>query len=223
MTDTFAKPRPDAWRADAMRYRMLWRLVPSMSHKLAGAMQPVSMLAALVARHLQHSQPDIQALSGQVANLQEACKAAITARTDVMAWFQPSETKSVSIADELTQCTRLLTAEFAMRGCSVDNRLADAQGATLQINLRTVFMASLFAILDNAEGPVEVQLRCMPASSGSATIVVSWNPLAASDISPHSNGRHTIGWDDLQAVADQLGVGLERTSAQIDLFFTLAA
>jgi hypothetical protein len=223
MTDPAAKPHTDAWRADAVRYRILRRLVPSVNHKLAGSMQPMTMLAGIFARQLQRPQPDIPALSKQVADMQQVCKAAITTRTEAMTWFHPSETEWVSMTSEAAQCMRLLNAEFAIRGCSLDNQMADAQHVVLQTCLRTMVMATLFAILDNAEGPVAVELRSLPASSTGATLVASWSPLTASDISRYSNSGHTIGWDDVQAVADQLGVGLQRTSAQIDMLFTLAA
>jgi len=223
MTDTAVNPRPDAWRADAVRYRILWRLVPSVTHKLAGSMQPVSMLAGIFARQLQRPNLDIPAMTKQVVDMQQACKAAVTVRTDVMSWFQPSETKLTSIADEAAQCTWLLSAEFAIRGCSVDNLIADAPGLVPQSCIRTMFMATLFAILDNAEGPLGVELRTLPHGNNGATIVASWFPLAPSDLSPFASSENTIGWDDLQAVAAQSGVALQRTDAQIDFCFTLVA
>jgi len=223
MIEPAANSHSDAWHADAVRYRLLWRLVPSVTHKLAGSMQPVTMLASIFARRLQRPQPDIPALGKQVADMQQACKDAIATRSAMMAWFQPSETELVSIADEAAQCVQLLTAEFAIRGSSVDNRVADAQGVVLQTCVRTMILATLFAILDNAEGPVAVELGSPPDNSTGATIVAAWSPLIASDDTANSHSRQTIGWDDLQAVADQVGVGLERTSAQIEMHFTLAA
>lgn len=223
MTDTALAPHHDVWRADAVRYRILWRLVPSVTHKLAGSMQPVSMLAGIFARHLQRPNLDIPVLTKQAADMQHACKAAVAVRTDVMRWFQPSATETASIADEASQCTWLLSAEFAIRGSSVDNQIADAPGLASQSCLRTMFMATLFAIMDNAKNPVAVQLRALPQGNNSPVIVASWIPLATSDLSPFNSSGNTIGWDDLQAVAEQSGVVLQRTDAQINLRFTLAS
>lgn len=222
MTTTAANLRANARRADAVRYRMSWRLVPSINHKLAGSMQPISMLASILARHLQRPQLDIPALSKQVADMQQACKTAITTRTEVMGWFQPSETELATIADEAAQCVWLLTAEFAIRGSSVKNLMSDATGVVLQSELRTMFMATLFAILDNVEGPVAVQLYTLPASGRGVTVIASWNPLASADTSNQSSGGKSIDWDDVQSVAEQLGVGLQRKATQIDLHFALA-
>ena len=221
MTAT-ALPPPDRWRADAVRYRMLWRLVPSVNHKLAGAMQPVSLLAGMVARQMQRPQPEIPTVVRHAVDMQQACKAAVATRTDVMTWFQPSETKRVSLVDEAAQCCWLLTAEFAIRGCSINNVIADVQGEVLQTCLRTMCVSTLLAILDNASGPVAVQLGSLPANGDGVTIVASWTPLESSYVASDSNGSHRLSWDDLQAVAVDLGVALQRTTEQIELTFTLA-
>ncbi len=222
MTDTPVNPRSDAWRADAVRYRMLRRLVPSVNHKLAGAMQPVSLLAGMFARHLQRPQFDLATLSKQAADMQHACKAAVATRTDVMSWFHSSEQKWVSLVNEAQQCAWLLTAEFAILGCSIDNQIADAPGIVLQDIARAMCMVMLFAILDNAEGPVSVQLRSLPTSQSGESILASWSPLAASDIWRSIDSGHKISWDDLQAVADDLEVRLQRSAAQIEMTFKLA-
>ncbi len=126
MTAAIAMSGSDPWRADAARYKVMWRIVPSVNHKLAGSMQPITMLASMLVRHVQRPQPDMQALTKLAVDMQQACKAAITTRPDVLAWFQPSEHQTTSIATEVAQCDNLLTGEFAIRGSSIDNQTVDA-------------------------------------------------------------------------------------------------
>lgn len=221
MTNSTTSPPASAWRADAARYNIMCRLVPSVNHKLAGSMQPITMLAGMLARHLQRTPPDMLVLTKQVANMQLACKAAITTRTDVLAWFQPSEQQLTSIASEATQCASLLTAEFAMRGCSIDNQTANGPAVVRQASVRTMLTAVLFGILDNTVGPVTVHLQDLPASNQDASIVASWTPLAPSNIPPSHNSQ-VIGWADVQAIADQLRVGIRRKPTRIEMHFAVA-
>jgi hypothetical protein len=178
------------------------------------------MLAGMLARKLQKPEPDTHSLIKQVADMQEACKVAIATRTDIMGWFQPSETRSVPITTEASQCAHLLSAEFAIRGCSVDSQMAETPHHVRQHQLRTVIMATLFAVLDNAGGPVAVQLRFDAQGKGDATLTASWRQLPASDFPAPDVGKHAISWDDLQVITDQAGVGLERCPTLIDLHFT---
>lgn len=224
MINSKASPRPDPWHADAVRYRMLWRLVPSVNHKLAGSMQPITMFASMFARQLQRPQPDIQTLSKQAADMQLACKAAIKTRTEVMTWFQPSETILASVGSEVTQCTRMLTAEFAIRGSSVDNLVGPNDAMVQQSCVRTMLMAALFAILDDAKAQVTVQLSTPAESSDSASVVASWRPAVATaaDLPQHSSSAPVISWADVQALADQLEVGMQLSATQVTMRFASA-
>lgn len=225
MTDSDATPHRDTFRANAVRYKMLRRLVPSVNHKLAGAMQPITMLASMLARQLQRPQPDIAHLSKQVADMQKACKAAVATRSDVLSWFQPSEMQLAAVGSEVAQCTGLLTAEFAIRGCAVDNLTNDADVVVRQAHVRTMLMAVLFGILDNAQGSVAVQLRAQPGTGSGTTVCASWTQLPPSALSqPGSDSDdYAISWHDVQAIAEQLGIDVQHTPAQIDMHFASAA
>lgn len=225
MTDSTATSVRAVWRADAVRYKMLWRLVPSVNHKLAGSMQPITLLAGMVARQLQRAEPDIQRLSKQMADMQQACKDAVSTRTDVLRWFQPSEVEKVPIGSEAARCTRLLTAEFAIRGCSIDDQTTGADAVVRQSHVRAMLTAALFGILDNAEGPVAVRLHAPPGASDGVTICAAWTQLPVSALSqPGSDSDgHALSWDDVQAIADQLGIDVHRKPAQFEIRFALAA
>lgn len=219
LTNTVTSAGSNRLRADAARYNIMWRLVPSVNHKLAGSMQPITMLAGMLARHLQRAQPDPHVLIKLAADMQQTCKAAVTTRADVLAWFQPSESQRVSVEIEVAHCTSMLTAEFAIQGCSIDNQVASQPTNLQQAHVRTLFTAALFAILDNAPGPVAVQVRALPASSHRTTIVLSWTDMAASELRPLRDASHAIKWDDVQAIADQMGVPVRCTANQCDMHF----
>ncbi len=223
MTAAIAMSGSDPWRADAARYKVMWRIVPSVNHKLAGSMQPITMLASMLVRHVQRPQPDMQALTKLAVDMQQACKAAITTRPDVLAWFQPSEDKKTSIATEVAQCDNLLTGEFAIRGSSIDNQTVDANIVVHQACVRTMLTVALFAVLDNAPGPVAVQLHCSPGSNDNTTITLSWKPIAVTVPSLRSSQKHDIAWDDVHAIAEQLGLTIDRRSSELEMHFASAA
>jgi hypothetical protein len=222
MTDPISVPQPDEWHADATRYKMLFRLVPSMNHKMAGTMQPVAMLAGMMTRHLNRELPDVQVLSQNVADMQIACKAAVAARIEVLGWLQPAGPHKISIADGVLQCTNLLSAEIAMNSCTIDNQTARMRTNVEQATLRSLLTAVLFAVLDNAAGPMAVQLRATGDKTRNTTLVVSWTPLAGANTMDTGNMHHRIGWDGVQAIADQEGVKLRRTPDQVDMRFPVA-
>lgn len=187
-------------------------------------MQPITMMAGMLARQLQRAQTDPQTLVKLATDMQLACKSAIAARTDVLTWFQPSEQNLGSIDAEVAQSTNMLTAEFAIQGCSIDNQVQDRPQAVLKSNLRTVLIAALFAILDTAHDPVVVQLRVLPSSTNDGTtIALSWTTLPASDLRSTPDTRHTIGWEDVQAIADQTGVGMRRADDRCEIDFAAAS
>lgn len=223
MTKTDDTRNVHAWRADAARYHIMRRLVPSVNHKLAGSMQPITMLSSLLARHMQRDVTDPVAMGKHLADMQQACKDAIATRTDTLAWFQPSQ-QLTSIATGAAQCTNLLTADFAMRGCSIDNQTRDGRTVVPQDSVRTMLSAALFGILDDAAAPVAVLLQDTAPRRGAAPgVVASWTPLNASALEQkQDNIGHALRPDDVQAIADQLGVRLQRGDAFIEMHFSTA-
>lgn len=212
MSNSVNSPSANPFRADAARYNILWRLVPSVNHKLAGSMQPISMLAGMLARHLQRAQVDPEVLIKLAADLQLACKTGIATRADVLAWFQPSENQKVSIQTEVAQCTNMLTAEFAIRGSSIDNQVASDGVGVPQAYTRILLVAVLFGVLDNAPGPVAVQLGSSTEAASGSTIIVSWTDLPESDLRTSDSPSHAVSWNGVEAIADQLGVKLQRST-----------
>ncbi|MEO8542019.1 MAG: hypothetical protein ABI434_00475 [Burkholderiaceae bacterium] len=193
-----------------------------MNHKMAGSMQPVAMLAGMMARRLNREQPDIQVLVQNVTDMQLACKAAVVVRNEVLGWFHSSEHKKISIADSVAQCVGLLSVEFALNGCTIDNQTAPLRADVEQASVRSLLTATLFAVLDNAVGPMAVRLRAKAGKSRETGLIVSWTPLASAREPSPGTLNHEIGWDGVQAIADQDGVRLLRTPAQVVMQFAAA-
>lgn len=209
----------DPWRADAARYKMMWRLVPSANHKLAGSMQPITMLAGMLGRHLQKPQPDLQVMGKLAADMQLACKAAIVSRTEVLSWFQPTDEPVAPVAEVVSQCTNLLTAEFAIRGSSIENLTCDAVATVKFSEVRSLLFAALFTVLDAASDAVAVQIHADESDLGTVELVVSWIPTPSANQTHQLADTHAIVWEDLQAIARQSALTAMRAESRISIQF----
>jgi len=220
-TDTVAQA--EQWRADATRYKLLLRLVPAINHKLAGSLQPVSMLAALMARHLSRAQPDMSILSQNAADIQRTCKAAAVARADVLGWIQAPGSRPVTMAAGVAQCIGMLSAEFAIRGCTIDNQTGAAHAEVDLGAVTTLLASTLLTLLDGMTSPLAIRLQENAAIDREAGIVVSWTEMAQTEPLATGSNRHAIGWDDVQAIAAQEGVAMQHRHGRAELLFPALA
>ena len=196
--------------AEASRYALMRRLLPAIRHSIAGSMQPVGMLAAMLERRMRAAAPDLVQLGKSSQALNTLSREAVATSLNLMNWLAPKDNDPVAINRAVEESLGLVTTDLSFRGFSVVNRTSDMQTSLPRGIFRSVFAASVIALTDRAEGAAEVVVSA--ESTGNQTwLKITLEPGGRSELSAmgmHAQPYRRIGWDDVQALANAEGVAL---------------
>ena len=206
---------------EAARYALLRRMAPALRHDMAGALQPVSMMAAMLEKRLQKPEPDMLALGKNSSAISTLAREASASCMGLMTWLAPREDVPVAVSACVAESVGLVATEMSFRGINLVNETENAEGKALLSSLRGVFMASLLALTDECEGPSDVVLTASLA--GSATLVDIRVSSSAGEamMTEGSPAYRKLGWDDVEALAELQGVGLDHSPGQVGLRFPI--
>ncbi len=205
--------------AEATRYALLRRVAPAMRHDLAGVLQPVSMMAAMLEKRLQKPEPDLAALGKNSSAINTLAREASIACMSLMTWLAPREDAPVAVNSTVAESLGLVTTEMSFRGINLVNETENAAGMVLLSGLRGVFMASLLALTDECEVPSNVVLT---ASASGPDTVLAMRASPSGGEAMMSGGvpaYRKLGWDDVEALARAQGVTLTRDAGMVELRF----
>ncbi|MES2400156.1 MAG: hypothetical protein V4573_09235 [Pseudomonadota bacterium] len=206
--------------AEAARYALLRRLAPALRHDMAGALQPVSMMAAMLEKRLQKPAPDLVALGKNGNAINSLAREAAASCMSLMTWLAPRDDAPVAVNTCIAESLALVATEMSFRGLSLVNQTESVSGMVLLSALRDVFMASLLALTDECEGPANVVLT---ATTSGESMVIGMHiarredePLMAGGTQP---AYRKLGWDDVEALAEAQKVGLSHSAGAVELRF----
>ncbi|MES2413733.1 MAG: hypothetical protein V4614_08020 [Pseudomonadota bacterium] len=195
--------------AEAARYALLRRVAPAMRHDMAGALQPISMMAAMLEKRLQKPEPDMAALARNGGAINTLAREASAACMSLMTWLAPKEDSRVPFKACVTESLALVATELSFRGFNIVNDIPEIEAEVLLSSVRGSFMASLLALTDACSEPSNVTLTAK-TTGNQITLVMA---LSASGAEAFATGAtlpyRKLGWDDVQAIADAQQVGLE--------------
>lgn len=219
-TSTHASPQ-DLLKEESARYALLRRIAPTLRHHLAGAMQPIGMVSAIMDRRLQAAQPDLTVLRDNSKSISTLARSAASASMNLITWVAPKENGAVSIHEGVEECVGMLSTDLAFRGFTVTNNIAPAEVATSVFALRSVFTAALIALTDTTFSPASITISS-DAAGGQARVLinVSSEPGAAPAEDPRSYRK--LAWADVQALANAEQVALVHGSDRVEMVFTAA-
>ena len=100
----------DDYRAEAARYAVLLRVAPMLRHDLAGAMQPIGMIAVVLQRRLQMPEPDLTAIGKNVTTVGALVKEASSGCLNAMGWLAPREDAAVEVEAGVADIIKLLVS-----------------------------------------------------------------------------------------------------------------
>ena len=214
--------------AEAARYALMRRLLPAIRHNIAGTLQPIGMMSAMMERRMKAPMPDMAQLGKNTQALSTLSREAAAVSLGLMAWLAPKDNEPVSLGSAVEEALGLMTTELSFRGFSIANETAGLQMQLPRGILRTVFTASLIALTDAVDGAAEIvvtattdddqtHLKVMLVPGGSPEMVGG-----SSRVQTYRN----LGWDDVQLLADAEGVSLRHDARQVHLCYampTLAA
>jgi hypothetical protein len=207
--------------AEAARYALLRRLAPAIRHNMAGSLQPIGMISAMLERRLQAAAPDFGKLGKNASDISELSRQAASACMNLMTWLAPRERDLVPLNSGLTEALQLLATELSFRGFTLVNETTDLDTQVNRGTLRSLAMASLIALTDATAGPARVVLSTQRLE-GQTMLRIE---LAATedDMVPNSlKAYRQLGWDDVQALADAEGIALLHADNRVELRFRAA-
>lgn len=208
--------------AEAARYALMRRLLPAIRHNIAGSLQPVGMLAAMLERRMKAVAPDLVQLGKSSQSLNTLSREAAATSLNLMTWLVPRDNDLVDVRSAVEESLGLMTTELSFRGFSVANETADVQMELPRGMLRSVFTASLIALTDRVEGAANVVV-----TAGMTDSQMHLKIALEAGVSPELlvqgeriQTYRSLGWDDVQARAEAAGVSLSHDDHCAQLFYS---
>lgn len=199
----------DALAAEAARYAVLRRMGSAIRHQIAGALQPVGMLASMLERRVQAPQPNVEALRKNTGEMSRLARTASAECVALMGWFAPpAEDVRVPISQGADECIHLLATELSFRGFTLVSTWDAGDASVDRTALRMLLPAALMAFTDNAAVTGEVRLQAhVQGDAVRLTLVLV--PGADGHTPVPAKAYRPLGWDDVHALALDSGVGLQ--------------
>lgn len=205
---------------EAARYALMRRLLPAIRHNIAGSLQPIGMLAAMLARRMTAEAPDLAQLGKNTQALQNLSKEAAVTSVNLLAWLAPKDNDAVAVNSAVQECLGLVGTELSFRGFAIDDQTTEVTTALPKGMLRGVLAASLLALTDAAEGAASVVVRAQSHTHG-MRLTLSLEPGGTPGLAEMGSAipiYRALQWADVQAMADAEGVALvySASSAQLE-------
>ncbi|MDP2817644.1 MAG: hypothetical protein Q8O29_05080 [Polaromonas sp.] len=206
---------------EAARYALLRRVAPALRHHLAGTLQPIGMVAAIMDRRLQAAQPDLTAIRESSKSISTLTRSAAGASMGLLTWLAPKESSVGPLHASVEECLGMLTTDLAFRGFSVSNTIATSDMAASVFALRSVFTAALIALTDAALTPARIVISSH-ATDGQLGVVISVSSEPGAVAAEDPPSYRKLGWDDVQALATAEQVGLSHEAGRAEMHFMAA-
>ncbi|MEO8388241.1 MAG: hypothetical protein ABI893_04885 [Polaromonas sp.] len=204
---------------EAAQYALLRRLAPVIRHNMAGTLQPIAMVAAMLERRLQKADADMDALLRNARDIIALSKEAAASCIDLMGWLAPRETRSIQASEGITECLGMVATQLSFKGFSIADHSSETGAEISQSASRNVLTAALLALTDVAAPSVlriETEFTqdffSVRVSLGELTPPTSTRP-------PESSPYRRLEWKDVEALAARESVRLMHTDKQVELFF----
>ena len=205
---------------EAAQYALLRRLAPVIRHNMAGTLQPIAMVAAMLERRLQKADTDPEALLRNARDIMALSKEAAASCVDLMGWLAPRENKSVKAGKGIAECLSMVATQLSFKGISIVDNTSPIDVELSQSAMRNVLTAAIIALTDVAAGPRALLMETEFAD-GFFSIQVSLGELSTSAPArvPEKPPYRQLEWHDLEALALREAVRLTRSENRIALLF----
>lgn len=222
-----AKPRDVAplhdRLAEAARYALLRRLAPALRHDIAGALQPLGMMTAVLEKRLQQPLPDMTALLKSSNAIGKLLREASSVCMELPGWLTPRADEKVSVASGVNESIKLVSTNLMLRGFTIDGPVPPEPTAerTAEVSagaLRQVFTICLVALTDAARAPGCVFVR-LEQTGSETSISIQLESTSGEDPGAVDAGYRLLDWDDVQVLAKAEGVSVRRLVDGAELKF----
>jgi hypothetical protein len=197
--------------AEAARYALMRRLLPAIRHNLAGTLQPIGMMSAMLERRIKAAAPDMDQLAKNTQALTTLSREAAATSLNLMTWLAPRDNELMAVNSAVEESLSLMATELSFRGFSLDNQTTEGVAKLPKGMLRSVFTASLIALTDTVDQPAGVVVS-MQGEAGDTRLRITMAVAALNEVAPPGNRMPTyrsLQWADVQALADAEGVQID--------------
>lgn len=212
--------------AEAARYALMRRLLPAIRHDLAGSIQPIGMMAAMLEKRTKAATPDLVQLGKNSQMLNVLSREAAALSVNLMSWLAPTDNNLVAVSHAVQESLNLISTELSFRGFAIANETADLEMELPRGMLRSVFTASLIALTDGWDGVARVIVTAGNAADV-AYLEISLEEGGSADLAMHGSLRtqpyRSLGWDDVLALASAEGVSLRHDDRGATLGYSVQA
>ena len=205
--------------AEAARYALMRRLLPAIRHNLAGTLQPIGMISAMLERRLKGATPDMAQLVKNSQALTTLSREAASTSLNLMTWLAPKDNELIAVSSAVEEALGLMATELSFRGFSLDNQTTQAAVKLPKGMLRSVLTASLIALTDAFETPASVVVS-VQGEGGDIRLRISLTAIAPNELLNGGNQMPTyraLQWADVQALAEAENVGVEQGADFVQL------
>jgi hypothetical protein len=209
----------DTMQEESARYALMRRIAPALRHHMAGTLQPIGMISAILDRRLQAPEPDLAVLRESSKSISTLSRSAASACMNLITWVAPKENGVVALHTGVEECVGMLATDLAFRGFTVSNAITVSENAMPLTTLRTVFTAALIALTDTAKAPATVALSSEPAK-GQTRVRIAVTSAAGAALSQDARQYRLLTWDDVQVLAAAEGISLRHEGDWVEMLFT---
>lgn len=203
--------------AEAARYALLRRVVPAIRHNIAGALQPIGMMAAMLEKRVQKPDPDLAVLAQKSSAINILAREAVTECMDVMTWLAPEDDGSVFLNAGVANALSLVATDLSFRGFTLVNETGQVSSGLPRAVIRGVFMAGLLALTDAVLESSRVRVTA-EVSGDDILLVISIIPdVPATPVTSLVNTFRQIAWADVQALAEAESVAYSHSPCRFEL------
>ena len=205
--------------AEAARYAVMRRLLPAIRHNLAGTLQPIGMMSAMLERRLKGTAPDMDQLVKNSQSLTTLSREAAATSLNLMTWLAPKDNELIPVNSAVEESLGLMSTELSFRGFSMDNQTTEAAAKLPKGMLRNVFTASLIALTDMFEPPATVVIG-VEGTADAIGLRITIAAITRNELVTDGQRMLTyraLQWADVQALADAEGVQIEHAADFVQL------
>jgi hypothetical protein len=209
-------------RVEAARYALLRRLAFAMRHHMVVHLQPIGMITEVMERRLRMPDPDLTQVHESMAKINGFSRAAVQSCLDVVTWLAPEAGVTVALDAGVQEAVAMLRSNFNFRGFTLKDEVGAAPLEVSRTALRNVLPATLVALTDHASSPADVVVTAS-VEAGRAVLSVTLKPTDGAEGFAGDPPYRLLEWQEVEALAQAEGAGLEREGLQARITLSPAA
>ena len=195
----FAPDDMHAYRADAIRYAVLRKIAPGLRHVMMGELQSIQLSADLASRLLRPG-ADIAKVRDNVGQIPAQCATAVKTCRAVIAWMRPEQDAAIEVGDGLTQCIKVATDDWFLRGLELLSDVQDANARVRSDALQELVVTALLALADAFAQPADVHVG-VRADERHVDVTLQAKEVARSASFPPTSQYRRLTWADVTVLA----------------------